>query len=130
MKKYKIGNRIITADSPINALKTSKLLDKDVFTWANRKGQIVIFCNGKEIARFSGRAEAESAGYSLDKIRQWDSINDFDDLDFLTEEEFKAVEDYKHAIKNSNNPKLLKLYKHILEEEIEHINELQKSKFE
>lgn len=47
-----------------------------------------------------------------------------DDLDYLTEEEEKAVDDYRQAINSTNNPKLLKLYQHILEEELEHIEEL------
>jgi hypothetical protein len=47
-----------------------------------------------------------------------------EELDYLTEEEERAVDDYRQAIENTTNPKLLKLYQHILEEELEHIEEL------
>ena len=47
-----------------------------------------------------------------------------EEIDYLTEEEEKAVDDYRQAIANTNNPKLLKLYQHILGEELEHIEEL------
>lgn len=58
------------------------------------------------------------------------SFNDSTDVDYLTKEEEKAINDYRQAIVGTNNPKLLELYKHILEEEIEHKNELQKAKTE
>lgn len=46
------------------------------------------------------------------------------DIEYLTQEEEKAVDDYRKAIQNTSNPKLLKLYQHILNEELEHIDEL------
>lgn len=83
MKKYKIGNRIITADSPVEAIKVSKMLDS-----ANKE------------------------------------------IEYLTKEEEQAVEDYRNAIAGTTNPKLLELYKHILDEELEHIRELQEADVE
>ena len=50
------------------------------------------------------------------------------DIEYLTQEEEKAVDDYRKAIQNTSNPKLLKLYQHILNEELEHIEELQNAK--
>lgn len=50
--------------------------------------------------------------------------SDSDELEYLSDEEKQAIEDYKLAIKNTNDVKLLKLYAHILQEEIEHLEEL------
>lgn len=83
MKKYKIGNRIITAGSPVEAVKVSKILDSAT----------------KEI-------------------------------EYLTKEEERAVDDYRKAIAGTTNPKLLELYKHILDEELEHIRELENADVE
>lgn len=92
MKKYKIGNRIITADSIIKAVKISKMLDSSVVKLNNRLHD-----------------------------------NDNSEIEYLTEEEERAVEDYRKAIAGTTNPKLLELYKHILDEELEHIQELQEA---
>ena len=51
-----------------------------------------------------------------------------DYLDFLIVQEKKAVEDYRKGISNTNDPKLIELYNHILQEEIEHIEELKNAK--
>lgn len=54
-----------------------------------------------------------------------DSVKDADsNIDYLIEEEEKAIEDYKNAITTAGNDSLANLYKHILEEEIEHRQEL------
>lgn len=55
-----------------------------------------------------------------------DSVKD-DDIDYLSKEEEKAIADYKAAIANTKDPKLLRLFAHILNEEIEHLKELQSS---
>ena len=49
-------------------------------------------------------------------------------LEELSEEEKKAIEDYKKAIAGTTNPKLLDLFAHILKEETEHLQELQIAK--
>ena len=46
------------------------------------------------------------------------------DYGYLTEEEKKAIQDYKDAIAKTNDPKLLNIFAHILKEETEHIGEL------
>ena len=47
------------------------------------------------------------------------------DIDELSDEERKAIEDYKEAIAKTKDVKLLKLFAHILKEETEHLEELQ-----
>lgn len=88
MKKYKIGKRIITADSMIAAVKIAKMLDSP-----------------------------------NTRVKPKDS-----EIDELTQEEQQAVEDYREAIRNTSNPKLLEIYSHILQEETEHLQELAKAK--
>lgn len=56
-----------------------------------------------------------------------DSIKD-EDIEELSEEEKKAIEDYKKAIAGTTNPKLLEMYSHILREECDHLRELEESK--
>lgn len=58
-------------------------------------------------------------------VKSGDSCTKDDDTEYLTEEELKAVEDYKRAIANTSDPKMLKIFSHILSEETEHIEELQ-----
>lgn len=58
-----------------------------------------------------------------------DSIKD-DDIDYLSKEEEQAIEDYKKAIANTRDPQLLRLFAHILKEEIEHLEELQNEEIE
>lgn len=58
---------------------------------------------------------------SFDSMKK-DSENSV--IEYLTEEEEKAVEDYKKAIQSTSNPTLLKMFQHILQEELEHIEEL------
>lgn len=52
------------------------------------------------------------------------------DIEHLSEDEVEAVEAYKQAIKNTSNLKLIELYKHILEEEEEHLRELENASTE
>lgn len=59
------------------------------------------------------------------ELEKKDSCTKDDDTEYLTEEELKAVEDYKRAIANTSDPKMLKIFSHILSEETEHIEELQ-----
>lgn len=61
----------------------------------------------------------------IKKLKDEDS-----DVEFLSEEERQAIEDYKKAISNTNDPKLLRLFSHILKEEIEHLEELQNEEVE
>lgn len=67
--------------------------------------------------------------YNIYDVIVFDSSKD-SDIDYLSSEEEKAINDYKNVIQNTTNPKLLELYKHILEEEIEHYNELNEAKTE
>lgn len=53
-----------------------------------------------------------------------DYIQD-EDIESLSKEEEQAIEDYKRAIAETKDPKLLRLFAHILKEEIEHLEELQ-----
>ena len=46
------------------------------------------------------------------------------DYAYLTEEERKAIEDYKKAIAATSDPKMLGIFAHLLQEETEHIGEL------
>ena len=85
----------------------------------------------KDYAGHSDWQRVANICYSIvDKLKRAklaDSING-DDLDYLIEEEYRAVKDYKKAIESTANSKLLRLYQHILEEELEHIRELQEAK--
>ena len=58
-----------------------------------------------------------------------DSISD-ESIEELSEEERQAIEDYKKAIAETNDPKMLKLFAHILKEETEHLEELQTGEME
>ena len=156
MKKYKIGKYIIDAESPVKAMKIAKVLDskvKDSFspnqmvtykpdgdalmrvkivkklTEAEKKAQA-----GKINPNAGDYYEVEYSSTALGTSRWivWegrlkDSVKD-SDIDYLTEEEKQAVEDYREAIKKTTNPKLLEVYAHILTEETEHIKELQEAK--
>lgn len=142
MKKYKIGNRIITADSIISAVKISKMLDSTVVKASMKdeyfkyRGASIYKHPSKELYMIEGFGETYSslqeAKKAIDKdishgIR-YDSDNS--EIEYLTEEEERAVEDYRKAIAGTTNSKLLELYKHILDEELEHIQELQEADVE
>lgn len=58
-----------------------------------------------------------------------DSVKD-DDLTYLTAEEEKAIDDYKKAISNTSDPKMLRIFSHILKEETDHLEELQNENVE
>lgn len=64
----------------------------------------------------------------VDKLKRMKLADaDNSDIDYLSKEEEKAIADYKAAIANTKDPKLLRLFAHILNEEIEHLEELQSS---
>ena len=52
------------------------------------------------------------------------------EIEELSAEEEQAIEDYKKAIANTSDPKLLKIFAHILKEETEHLEELQNEHIE
>ena len=123
MKKYKINGIIVEGNTCLDAI--SKI--KDDIT-----SDIPYLLNmAKDYAGHSDWQRVANICYSIvDKLKRAklaDSINS-DDLDYLIEEEYRAVEDYRKAIENTTNSKLLRLYQHILEEELEHIRELQEAK--
>lgn len=150
MKTFVINKYKIKADTITDAVKVAKILQKDnnqtQYAIESKEeadamlkkmgisfGKTVKAAGTEDIHYFKG--DEKVAIYS--PVRKFlyvfsnpvtvDSIKDDDeeDLAFLTEEERKAVEEYKQAIANTSNPKLLELYKHILEDEMEHIQELQ-----
>ena len=123
MKKYKINGIIVEGNTCLDAI--SKI--KDDIT-----SDIPYLLNmAKDYAGHSDWQRVANICYSIvDKLKRAklaDSING-DDLDYLIEEEYRAVKDYKKAIENTTNSKLLRLYQHILKEELEHIRELQEAK--
>ena len=150
--KYKIKNHIIDAKSPVEALKIYKLLTSkvkdyyDKWFFADLKAGDKIYLeyrdNGKNNFTTPGRTyfkKMEGDFIIVDdngqikrinanniRVRERDSKckDSQEELDYLTEEEERAVDDYRKAIGNTTNPKLLKLYQHILGEELEHIDEL------
>ena len=169
MKKYKIDNHIITADSPTKALEIHKLLDtkckdgtaadivKDLksrfpgiqlhtesvtgrwTTKGNHWTEIEVTSYGEN----NKKSVQDYLRYLANKYKtefSWgtrsengilinDSISD-EDVDQLSEEERQAIEDYKRAIAETNDPKMLKLFAHILKEETEHLEELQSGEME
>lgn len=130
--KYKIKNHIIDAKSPVEALKIHKLLTSKVKDAKNYKIYQKTPWGEVFIAEWEHNSKEEAVKEFLEFNPKYanrgviiakDSVKD-NDLDYLTEEEERAVDDYRKAIENTSNPKLLKLYQHILEEELEHIDEL------
>lgn len=140
--KYKIKNHIIDAKSPVEALKIHKLLDSVKDSLTKEERELVDYCidnlehgnDADKLVRVMSIYRSEYANLARRKpneIKEYfrevigDSCKDSqEELDYLTEEEERAVDDYRQAIENTTNPKLLKLYQHILEEELEHIEEL------
>lgn len=142
MKKFKIGKRIIAADSIVDAVKISRMLDspntrvKSNDSWTEVYEKFIEISNkylpnvsriNSEITKLYsshiGEADWEEA------YRKWHGRKSRDsEIDELTQEEQQAVEDYREAIRNTSNPKLLKIYSHILEEETEHLQELAQAK--
>lgn len=72
-------------------------------------------------------SDLQSAKNGIDKYLKGDRRVFDSDIDYLSKEEEKAIADYKAAIANTKDPKLLRLFAHILNEEIEHLEELQSS---
>lgn len=140
--KYKIKNHIIDAKSPVEALKIHKLLDSVKDSLTREERELVDYCidnlehgnDADKLVRVMSIYRSEYANLARRKpneIKEYfrevigDSCKDSqEEIDYLTEEEERAVDDYRQAIENTTNPKLLKLYQHILEEELEHIEEL------
>lgn len=46
------------------------------------------------------------------------------DIQFLIDDEFEAIEGYKKAISQTNDPAIIKVLSHIMDEEKEHVSEL------
>lgn len=153
MKKYKIGNKIITADSPTKALEIHKLLDskmKDDNLYETIKGILNDLIYKKNytvydalirLYKFYPEVDASMVQKALaenkhsvtkqfvERFGFSDSLKD-ESIEELSEEEKKAIEDYKRAIAETNDPKMLKLFAHILKEETEHLEELQTGEME
>ena len=98
----------------------------------NGLGEVKISGDRNKLERF---AELEFIGEREPQIQ--DSIKSIlgdnaeivdEDIDNLSEEEKKAIEDYKQAIAGTQDVRLLELYSHILREEIEHLRELNEAK--
>lgn len=135
MKKYKIGNKFIVADSAIRAVKIAKIFDSIKDEYFSYKGASIYKHPTKDLYMIEGFGESYSSLQEAkkaidDDIKngiRFDSIKDNEEIDYLTKEEEQAVEDYRKAIAGTTNPKLLELYKHILDEELEHIKELEQA---
>lgn len=142
MKSYKIGNRVIQADSVFNALKIHKMLDSQIKDDNSKKieNQIknyLVHMRSNYVLSDYDKEEvlsvARRLGYNLragEKLSNGmtryykDSIEDDEIIGALSEEERQAIEDYRKAIAGTNDPKMLQLYAHILKEEVEHLEEL------
>lgn len=104
-----------------------------IFTYKTNKGFTEKFvCDAPDMEEARNQLEDWVIEHNQDPYKiiskeVRDSIKD-SDVDFLSEEEQKAISQYREAIHNTSNPELLELYRHILEEEIEHYNELQNAK--
>lgn len=70
------------------------------------------------------KKDIEKMGLKYDK---WNNqVTDSDaETEYLSQEEEQAIEDYKNAIAKTKDVKLLRIYAHILKEEVEHLEELQ-----
>lgn len=77
--------------------------------------------NETERHNFMGMGWDNHAFHIINNTSRWKDS----DIDYLSKEEEKAIADYKAAIANTKDPKLLRLFAHILNEEIEHLEELQ-----
>lgn len=78
--------------------------------------------------------KAKNLEDAMSKIQHLQDSNCKDDdeseTEYLSDEEKQAIEDYKEAISGTTDLKLLKLYAHILQEEIEHLEELENKDIE
>lgn len=145
MKKYKVGNRIITCDSPVKAMEIAKLMDSmkdengvfskrikmselEALSFANQHGYNIrsIIENGARLTLMYKHNKHIATFNHKDNVLFTDSMKDAD-YNYLTEEEQSAVEDYRQAIQNTTNPEVLKIFQHILQEELDHIDELKEA---
>lgn len=119
---------ILESDSSIFGLKCEILS----YAGGNGYGEVKISGDRNKLERF-----IESEFINLRKPKIQDSIKSIlgdnaeivdEDIDDLSEEEKKAIEDYKQAIAGTQDVRLLELYSHILREEIEHLRELNEAK--
>ena len=149
MKKYKVNDEIIEAISITDAVKKYKDSIKDeVYVIFRKNGKLMgtfeenynqRIMNANKIANLSAFSSPQQAidylkkyaggsAYTF-KVIDSDYTEVYDeDIDELSVEEQKAIEDYRKAIKGTTDPKLLALYAHILKEEVEHLEELQNAK--
>ena len=164
MKKYKINNRVIEAESLSHALRLNHIIDSNRISdltfaplaaagglkpgnkfkaeYTGNYGKPLkkpvigtVISNEPGMNQYQrkityktpeGKVISENWGVNY-LVELYDSVKD-EDIDELSVEERKAIEDYRKAIANTSNPKLLELYAHILKEEVEHLNELQSAK--
>lgn len=118
MKRYKIGNKIITADSATQAVKIAKLLD-DKATYERRKEAVENFSMNKrvlgnilDLVKHDKDLTDEERrkltmtinSYLSDLERMSDSVKDeaspIDTVNSLVQEELSAIDSYNVAIKN------------------------------
>ena len=90
-------------------------------------GLFYVFDKNGDVIDYPSYAFRTNAVEAAKKMKDFDSIKKDSEnsvIEYLTEEEERAVEDYKKAIQSTSNPTLLKMFQHILQEELEHIEEL------
>ena len=90
-------------------------------------GLFYVFDKNGDVIDYPSYAFKTSAVEAAKRMKDFDSMKKDSEnsvIEYLTEEEEKAVEDYKKAIQSTSNPTLLKMFQHILQEELEHIEEL------
>ena len=147
---YAFRTSAVEAAKKLNTLKDTKTTDAGenrIFELGNK--QQVVFSTGNFVAMengvvydkgfLGGSKYNNGKGWNVDdyikhlKSLGYKEVNDSaikdvtptnSVIEYLTEEEEKAVEDYKKAIQSTSNPTLLKMFQHILQEELEHIEEL------
>lgn len=86
------------------------------------KGECCDKCNYEEVIPARIRKLYEK---SEEVTTKDDTPQEIQTIEELTTDEFEAIEAYKKAISKTKNPKFIALLKHILEEEWEHVRELQ-----
>lgn len=139
--KYKINNLMIDAKSPVEATKIAKLFSKCkdsvkdsknykiyqqtpfgtffITTWEHNSPEEAV----KEFLEYNPKYKSRGTIVAKDSVKD-------DDLTYLTAEEEKAIDDYKKAISNTSDPKMLRIFSHILKEETDHLEELQNENVE
>lgn len=100
-------------------------IDNENFAW---QYLLKVTDNGNTTYRVGEVADRAYYEWEFKKVSKpvFDSIRDanVDILNKLIAEEEKAIKDYKFAIENDTDEQAISLYKHILNEEIEHLEEL------